>query len=373
MQNELDDRRMNLSLHSLVFFISTLNALTFSVISFLRVKFDKNNAYLGTLLLLLTFMFFDEFGRWTPDFFVTYPQFTFIFTFTWFLFIPVIFMWLRYQTIGTTFKWIDLIHLIPLILMNLVDNQFIFDLEVRESSLFSHQERPEAHWGKFFFSVQIAGYMVWIYHLFSKKYLFHGKALWKRLSKWFKVLAILFFSYFMVVWIFIGVYELSGLYLKTLDIWKTNFFLVLIYGWLFYIIYKPGALRHPVQSIRIWQDRFDWNLYPTELKEILDQIDAKQLYLSPDLGVTEIAKELGVSGRKLTGLVNQEMKVSIPQLVNILRIKEMEHRFLNRGKQVFSIEGLAKDVGFKSKSSFYRSFKEFTGQTPSIYFNRLSN
>lgn len=362
---------MNLSLHSLVFFISTLNALTFSVISFLRIKYDKNNVYLGTLLLLLTFMFFDEFSRWTPDFFVTYPQFTFIFTFTWFLFIPVIFMWIRYQTTEVMFKWIDLIHFIPVILMNVVDNQFIADLDVRESSLLSHQEQPEAHWGKFFFSAQIAGYMLWVYYLLSRKYLFYGSELWKRLSKWFKALAILFFSYFLVVWIFISVYETSGLYLKTLDIWKTNFFLVLIYGWLFYIIYKPGALRHPVRSIRIWQDRFDWKLYPIELKEMLEQIHKKQLYLSPDSGVTEIAKELGVSGRKLAGMVNQEMRVTIPQLINILRIKEMERRFMDKDKQLFSIEGLAKDVGFKSKTSFYRSFKEFTGETPANYFNKL--
>ncbi|MDW3193776.1 MAG: helix-turn-helix domain-containing protein [Cytophagales bacterium] len=364
---------MSLSLHSLIFFVSTLNALTFSILAFLRVKRDKNNAYLGTLLLLLTFMFFDEFGRWTPDFFITYPQFTFIFTFTWFLFIPVIFIWIRYQTTGVTFKWIDLIHFVPVILMNLVDNQFVIDLEVRENSLLSHQEQPEAHYGKFIFSAQIAGYMVWVYALLSKRYLFHGVELWLRLSHWLKALAILFFSYFVVVWLFIGVYEMSGIYLKSLDIWKTNFFLIFIYGWLFYVIYKPEALKYPVRSIRIWQDRFNWEAYSVSLKEMVEQITLMQLYLQPDLGVTELSKKLKISGRKLTTLINQEMQVTVPQLINILRIKEMERRFLNKSNQPFSIEGLARDVGFKSKTSFYRSFKEFTGETPANYFNRLTN
>jgi len=38
----------------------------------------------------------------------------------------------------------------------------------------------------------------------------------------------------------------------------------------------------------------------------------------------------------------------------------------------YSIDGLGEKAGFKSRTSFYRSFKEFTGLTPTQYLKQLS-
>ena len=53
--------------------------------------------------------------------------------------------------------------------------------------------------------------------------------------------------------------------------------------------------------------------------------------------------------------------------INGYRVKEAKHLLKLKTYNKYSIEGIARNVGFNSKSSFNNAFKRFTGLTPSQY------
>lgn len=108
--------------------------------------------------------------------------------------------------------------------------------------------------------------------------------------------------------------------------------------------------------------------------EILNQQDANRglvnkVYLTllknPDrfLGVEEVAEELGMSERNLRRML-KELNTSYRDILNDVR-KEIAIRYL-QGSDL-SMEHIAELVGFSDSSSFYRSFKKWTGKAPTSY------
>ncbi len=108
--------------------------------------------------------------------------------------------------------------------------------------------------------------------------------------------------------------------------------------------------------------------------EILSQQDANRslvnkVYLTllknPDnfLSVEEVAQELGMSERNLRRML-KELNTSYRDILNDVR-KEIAIRYLQESD--LSMEHIADLVGFSDSSSFYRSFKKWTGKAPTSY------
>jgi AraC-like DNA-binding protein len=108
--------------------------------------------------------------------------------------------------------------------------------------------------------------------------------------------------------------------------------------------------------------------------EILSQQNANRglvnkVYLTllknPDkfLSVEEVAQELGMSERNLRRML-KELNTSYRDILNDVR-KEIAIRYL-QGSDL-SMEHIAELVGFSDSSSFYRSFKKWTGRAPTSY------
>ena len=59
--------------------------------------------------------------------------------------------------------------------------------------------------------------------------------------------------------------------------------------------------------------------------------------------------------------------MSFPALVNNLRVSEARRMLADEKYRHYSIEGIARSVGFSSKSAFNVAFKKITGLTPSFF------
>ena len=66
--------------------------------------------------------------------------------------------------------------------------------------------------------------------------------------------------------------------------------------------------------------------------------------------------------------INYFYKKSFFDLINERRIEATKIRLLNMLPHE-TIEGIAYDTGFNSRSSFYRAFKKYTGETPQQFIN----
>ena len=93
----------------------------------------------------------------------------------------------------------------------------------------------------------------------------------------------------------------------------------------------------------------------------------KRLYANPKLNLRILAEQLNMKEKRLSGLINQYADMNFYNFINSLRIDEVK-TLLNSPKGVqLSVLGIANEVGFSSKSTFYTAFKNIVGMTPTEF------
>ena len=105
------------------------------------------------------------------------------------------------------------------------------------------------------------------------------------------------------------------------------------------------------------------NELSTRLNSLMHE---KELYKNQDISIATLASEMHTTNKKLSVLLNTHLETTFYDYVNRLRVDDVKMRLMN-GENILSIEGIAKDCGFKSRSSFYRTFKNQVGCTPSEF------
>jgi AraC-like DNA-binding protein len=87
-------------------------------------------------------------------------------------------------------------------------------------------------------------------------------------------------------------------------------------------------------------------------------------YCDENITVQSLAARLGLPAKDLSYVINTGFGQHFNDFINGLRIEDLKARLLDPGQRKYSLLGLATEVGFNSKPSFYRAFKKYTGQTP---------
>ncbi|MEM6319682.1 MAG: helix-turn-helix domain-containing protein [Bacteroidota bacterium] len=104
------------------------------------------------------------------------------------------------------------------------------------------------------------------------------------------------------------------------------------------------------------------------IKKSLDNtLMGQQLYLNPTLNLTDLAKSTGLTDKKLSTFINQELATNFYELVNTHRINAFKKEVRLEQNQHLTIWAIANQCGFNSKTSFNRIFKKQMGCTPSQY------
>jgi len=98
---------------------------------------------------------------------------------------------------------------------------------------------------------------------------------------------------------------------------------------------------------------------------VLLSMKKDKLFLDQNLTINSLAKEIGINRTYLSQVINEFFNKNFSSFVNEFRIKEASKRLLD--DKNITIEAVAFDVGFKSKSAFNNAFKQYTGVTPSFF------
>ena len=103
-----------------------------------------------------------------------------------------------------------------------------------------------------------------------------------------------------------------------------------------------------------------------ETFNFLDQyLKENELYLNSDLNLYSLSLETKISAKKISSCINKIASKNFFDYVNDLRIEKAIY-FL-KVKNNYSIDAIATEAGFNSRSAFYRAFKKYSGQTPTEY------
>ncbi len=112
-------------------------------------------------------------------------------------------------------------------------------------------------------------------------------------------------------------------------------------------------------------------LPPDELHDAKERLLASMLtdkcYLDNELTLPKLAEVTQLSIHKLSYLLNNDFGQNFYQFVNGYRIEEAKRLLLDAKKSHLSIEGIAYEAGFNSKSVFNTTFKKTTGLSPSEF------
>ncbi len=104
-------------------------------------------------------------------------------------------------------------------------------------------------------------------------------------------------------------------------------------------------------------------------EQIVKCLRHEQPYLNPEFKLSDLEKQLSVDRFKLSYTLNNHLKMNFKKLVNTYRVERFLELMESKELQHFNIAGIAEESGFKSKSTFYKAFKEIKGLTPKEYFN----
>ncbi len=106
---------------------------------------------------------------------------------------------------------------------------------------------------------------------------------------------------------------------------------------------------------------------PLKLKQLILQVEKKELYLDQQLNLQKLSIYTGLSRHEISELLNHHLGKSFNAFINHYRIEAAKSKLCDHQFDHLSIMGIAQESGFSSKSSFNLIFKRQTGLTPSEF------
>lgn len=100
-------------------------------------------------------------------------------------------------------------------------------------------------------------------------------------------------------------------------------------------------------------------------------IEEEQFFLQPELSVQQLAEKLELPAHNLSQIINQEYQLNFFHFINELRINYAVAQLKKGAHKGTTLEGIAYDSGFNSKSTFNRAFKRKLGCSPKQFCDSL--
>ncbi|MCP5103020.1 MAG: helix-turn-helix domain-containing protein, partial [bacterium] len=147
--------------------------------------------------------------------------------------------------------------------------------------------------------------------------------------------------------------------------------LILLAGLLFFMLLKK--YRRYLKSKSKYKDSaLETEVVESCMKKLLYVMDIEKLYKDDKLSLQALAQKVSVTSHILSQVINEQLNKNFSDFVNSYRIEEAK-KMLQDADEDTSILHICYEVGFNSKSAFYRAFKKFTDKTPSQYQKDLFN
>lgn len=98
-----------------------------------------------------------------------------------------------------------------------------------------------------------------------------------------------------------------------------------------------------------------------------------EVFANPDLSLKLLADKLRTNTSYLSAAVNSHFNYNLPTLINQYRVEKARKMLVAEEYKHYSVEGIATEVGFKSRTVFYQAFKSITGLSPSLYIENYKH
>ncbi len=290
------------------------------------------------------------------------------------LFNPAFYLYVKTLTDETfKLKYIQLLHLLPFVAFKAT--AYILQ---EPYSLKNFFEPDATIWFRYSFSV--ASVISWLtYNSISAINVVKHR---KRLKNEFSTLeydrklgwllfVVVFYNLFCGVAVIIGICAV----LLNITVSLTNIYVYSTMLAFVYILGFYGLMQKDVLIINngeeIEQAKYKRSLLTKSQKSkikvrILEYFQTDRPYLNPDFNMSLLSEKLNIPKYQLTEVLNVDIGKNFFRFVNEYRVEEVKKQLVDE-KNIYSIEAIGYESGFRSKSSFFSVFKKITGRTPTEY------
>ena len=96
-------------------------------------------------------------------------------------------------------------------------------------------------------------------------------------------------------------------------------------------------------------------------------MEVDQDYKKHLLSLQYVSKKLRVTAHNISQVISEKLDQTFYEMIAKYRIEEAKSILSDSTYNQLTIEDVADEVGYNSKSAFNRSFKKIEGMTPSAY------
>ena len=111
--------------------------------------------------------------------------------------------------------------------------------------------------------------------------------------------------------------------------------------------------------------------YKLEMERIVDYFKTEKPYLNKDLNINQVSVALAIPSRELSFIINNHFGQRFNDFLNKYRIEYITKKINKEYLSNYTIEGIASEAGFASKSTFNLAFKKYHQCTPTEYFSKF--
>ena len=204
---------------------------------------------------------------------------------------------------------------------------------------------------------------------------------WLRIFSWICTTSVI--AFFIIVLIYLsnislfnnwGFINVIPLFFYTVGFFIMSSYLLIhpqIMNGLPFIKYREmeiNMLTEEVSSVPFFEEDFT-----IQIGLINSYFDESKPYLNQNLTLNQVAVAIGLPVRDLSYIINNYYNYRFTDFVNSYRIKYIINKFNESYLENFTIESVAFEAGFISRSGFYKSFKKLYKMTPSEYFESIKS
>ncbi|WP_109435061.1 AraC family transcriptional regulator [Aquimarina sp. AU119] len=342
------------------------------------------NNYLGYAILVLASLMLNVYLD-AIDVFVKYPKFMILYDIEWVFLFPVFFFLYFLKSInhdlGMSKKlfWLYMPFIFSVVINVIFNLEYAYSWKYKElvyDLIFDFQEL-----GYYSFNFIL---VIWSYKILKEeKYRMHPNSRWlKKLCVWIFFLVTSWIIIDIIDMIFNIGYEIGISIICTVA--SVFVFWVVYYG--IYTLKLTNDQKNIISDVNngtlhvnltevhdntqqevptnTGASFSEDNRYFLKLENLLQN---DHIYRDPNLSQEIIAKLLNISSGYLSQIVNDITKKNFTVYINSYRVKEVKDMILNAEFDKYSLLAIGLEAGFKSKTTFYTSFKKETGLTPSQF------
>jgi len=104
-----------------------------------------------------------------------------------------------------------------------------------------------------------------------------------------------------------------------------------------------------------------------QITDVIEYVEKEDYHINPNASLNDLSKSLNSNVNHISKLINLNTGKNFNEFINAYRIDLSKKRLIDKNYEHLTIEAIGNSVGFKSKSAFYKAFKQLTGTSPKSF------